>query len=65
MNTPTTKITRCALALDINTALEIEMKNPDVAMDFMQTARNDPRFMDFMKMLHRYHQDVVNVFFLS
>jgi integrase/recombinase XerD len=52
MNAHTTKFcTKCGLALDIKTALEIEEKNSDVAMDFMQTARNDPRIMDFMKML--------------
>jgi ribosomal protein L40E len=42
---------KCRLALDIKAALEIEEMNTDVAMDFMQTARNDPRIMDFMRML--------------
>lgn len=52
MNAPTTKFsTKCGLALDIKTAMEIEEKNSDVAMDFMDAARNDPKIMDFMKML--------------
>jgi integrase/recombinase XerD len=52
MNSPTTKFcSKCGLALDIKAALEIEEKSSETTMDFMQVARNDPKIMDFMKML--------------
>jgi len=52
MNSPTTKFcSKCGLALDIKAALEMEEKSSEITMDFMQVARNDPKIMDFMKML--------------
>jgi integrase len=52
MNAPTTKFcSKCGLALDIKTALEMEEKSADVSMDFMQAAKSDPKIVDFMKML--------------
>lgn len=52
MNAPTTKFcSKCGIALDIKTALEIEEKSSDVTMDFMQAAKSDPKIVDFMKML--------------
>ena len=52
MNSPTTKFcSKCGLALDIRTPLEIEEKSSDVTMDFMQAAKSDPKIVDFMKML--------------
>jgi len=51
MNSPTTKFcSKCGLALDIKTALEMEEKSSDTTMDLMQAARNDPKIMEFMKM---------------
>ena len=52
MNSPTTKFcSKCGLPLDIKTALEMEEKSSDVSMDFMQLAKNNPKIVDFMKML--------------
>ncbi len=52
MNAPTTKFcSKCGLALDIKAALEMEEKSSDVTMDFMQVAKNDPKIVDFMRML--------------
>jgi integrase/recombinase XerD len=52
MNAPTTKFcSKCGLALDIKAALEIEEKSSEVTMDFMQLAKNNPKLVDFMKML--------------
>ena len=52
MNAPTTKFcSKCGLALDIKTALEMEEKSADVSMDFMQLAKSNPKLVDFMKML--------------
>jgi integrase/ribosomal protein L40E len=52
MNSPTTKFcSKCGLALDIKTALEIEEKSSNVTMDFMQAAKRDPKIVDLMKML--------------
>ncbi len=51
MNSPTTKFcSKCGMALDIKVVLEIEEKSSDSTMDFMQSARNDPKIMEFMKM---------------
>jgi integrase/recombinase XerD len=52
MNAPTIRFcSRCGLALDIKAALEMEEKSSDVTMDFMQVAKNDPKIVDFMRML--------------
>ena len=52
MNSPTTKFcSKCGMALDIKAALEIEGKDSEITMDFIQFARNNPNIVDFMKNL--------------
>jgi hypothetical protein len=39
------------MALDIKAALEIEGKDSEITMDFIQFAKNNPNIVDFMKNL--------------
>jgi integrase len=52
MNSPTTKFcSKCGMALDIKAALEIEGKDSEITMDFIQFTKNNPNIVDIMKNL--------------